>query len=111
MQLAFVSGVQATMSGMPYGARSHLPDLSELYALPWTPSLRAEHLPTSGRLVPAPVMVTVQTITTTTITSTVAIPAAQAGLVYMPYTGQALPPGAPMACPVRGAAEYQHPTS
>jgi len=92
-----VSGVQVPVSETPSGARSRLPNLSELYALPQTPSLRVEHLPMSGRLLPVPVTATVQT---TTITSMVAIPAAQAGSVYTPYTGQTLPPGALLAHPL-----------
>jgi len=71
--------------------------LSELYALPRTLSLQVEHLPTSVQLLPAPVTVMVQTTTTATIISMVAIPAAQAGLVYTLCTGRAPPPEAPMA--------------
>ena len=85
MQPSLVSGLQAPVSDMPSGARSCLPDLSELHALPWTLSLRVEHPPTSGQLLPAPVTAMVQTRTTVTITLTVAIPTAQAESVYMPY--------------------------
>jgi len=80
---------------------------------PRTLWLRMEHLPLAERLLPVPVTAMVQTTCTTTITSTVAIPA---GLVYSrqhtPYTGlQAPPPGAYMVHPVRETAGYWYPTS
>jgi len=100
MQPSLVSGLRVSVFDTSSGAQSHLPDPLELYVFPQTPSLRVEHPPTSGQLLPVPVTATVQTSTTMTITFMVAIPAPQAGSVYTPYTGRAPQPGSPMARPV-----------
>jgi len=72
---------------------------------PQTLSLRVEHSPMAGRLLPVPMTETVWSIMTTTIISTTAISAAQAGLVYTSYTGLRAPsPWAFMAWQVCGAA-------
>jgi len=111
MQPLHVSGTQVSVSGTPSGAWSHLLDPSKLYALPDSITANGASANIWAIDMLAPVTTTVQTTTTTTITLTVAINAAEAGSVYTPYAGRASLPGAYMACPVQGAAEYQYPTN
>ena len=75
--------------------------------LPRMPYSCAGYLPaTAGRITPAPITATTRTAIMTTVTPSIAISAAQTGLVYTSLTGPRAPiPGAYAIRPRYGAAE------
>jgi len=97
------------ISTMP-GVWSQLPDPSELYVLPRMPYPHMGYLPApAGRMMPAPITTAARTTVTTTVTPSVAVSAAQTGLVYTSFTGPRAPiPGAYAICPRYGAADHQY---
>jgi len=107
-----VSGTYAHASpiGTMPGVWSWLPHPSELYALPRMPYLRMGYSPVpAGRMMPVPITVTARTAITTTVTSSIAVSAAQTGLVYTSFTGPRAPmPGAYAIRPGYGPADHQY---
>jgi len=92
------------------GVWGWVPDPSEPYALPRMPYPRMEYSPApAGRMMPAPITATARTAITTTVTPSVAVSAAQTGLVYTSFTGPRAPiPGAYAIRPGYGAADHQY---
>jgi len=93
-----VSGtyMRVPLMGTVPGVWSQLPDPSEFYALTRMPYPRMGYSPApAGRVMPAPMTAAARTTVTTTVTPSIAVSAAQTGLVYSAYTGLRAPiPGA-----------------
>ena len=80
--------MRAPFMGTVPGVQSQLPDPSEFYALTRMPYSRMGYPPApAGRMMPAPMTAAAQTTVTTTVTPSIAVSAAQTGLVYSAYTG------------------------
>ena len=109
-QLPYVSGAHAPMAGVTPGVWSRLPDPSELCALPRMPYPCMGHSTAAARrMMPAPITATVQTTITTIITSTVAVSAAQSGLVDTSFTSLGAPTSGTYAIhPLYGAADHHY---
>jgi len=107
-----VSGAYAhapPIGTMP-GVWSQLPDPSELYAFPWMPYPRIRYSPApAGRMMPAPITVTTRTVIMTTVTSSIAVSAAQTGLVYTLFTGPCAPIVAERLCRITSVAPHRAP--
>jgi len=107
-----VSGayVHAPPIAMMPGVWNRLPYLSELYALPRMLYSRMGYSPASaGRMMPAPITATARTTVMTTVTPSVAVSAAQTGLVYTSLTSPRAPISEAYAiCPGYGAADHQN---
>jgi len=93
-----VSGTYVTapsLDALP-GVWSQLPDPSAFYVLTSMPYPRMAHPPApAGPMMPAPITVTARTAITTTVTSSVAVSAVQAGLIDPQFAGPRAPiPGA-----------------
>jgi len=111
-QPLFVSGAYAHAPpiGAVPGARSRLPDPSELYALPRMPYSCVGYLPApAGRMMPAPITVTARAAVTTTVTASIATSAVQTGLAYASLASPRAPfPGAYAIRPGYGAADHSY---